>query len=237
MSTLAEAAHLSGKELSDIQRPLVAFNEQLVKAQTNTATAATLTRAGVTEFKNMDVALDQLVKGFNSAASGQDKLHAAVEILGKKGGPDFINVMAKMKGGLIEAQKEAERMGETLSEEDVQAAKEFGVAFDTVGRQVEIGAAKFALAYAPQITDGLNSISESLAANKDTWAEWGHYIGAVIQLVEDSIAGWQYAFTAWAQAINQVLGTNIEGWNIWATVPLWRSQRRDFLSFLSGSSR
>ncbi|MBV9214822.1 MAG: transglycosylase SLT domain-containing protein [Acidobacteria bacterium] len=181
VSTLSMAANESGKELSDLQRPLVAFNELLYKAQHGSENAAAaLHKMGVTDLKTLDGALDQVSKAFNDSAAGQDKLHAAVEIFGKKGGPDFISVMSKMKGGFKEAQREAERLGVTLSEDDLRAAKEFGQAYDVVSEQIKVGVAKFALQYAPAITGAIRDISQWVASNKDEWLHWGSAIGGVV---------------------------------------------------------
>jgi len=166
---------------------------------------------GVTDFKNLDNALDQVSKSFNGATAGQDKLHASVVLFGKRGGPDLISVLAKMPGGFAEAQREAEKLGITLSEDDVRAAKEFGKVYETVSRQVEIGVTKFALQYGPQITEELHIISEFLADNKDDWASWGSYIGNVFKGIA---GGWRdlNKFLSESRAFGQSpFNTNVTG--------------------------
>ena len=206
VSTLAEAAHLSGKELSDLQRPIVYFNELLVKAQNgSTKAAAALQKIGVTNFTDLETALDQVTKGFNDAAGGQGKLHAAVELFGKKGGPDFISVMAKMKGGFKEAQEEAEKMGLTLTEQDIQASKDFGKAWATLSRQIEIGTAKFALSYADQITKMLKVGMDFLARTKDQWGILGRSVATSISLIAGSLHDNKGDWDHWGEYIAHIL--------------------------------
>lgn len=184
VSTLALACAQSGKELTDIQRPLVAFNELLVKAQKEgSAESELLRRLGITDLKNLDGALDQATTALNSMSGGQAKLHVATELFGKRSGPEMIGILKKMPDGFRAAQREAEKLGFTLSENDIKAAKEFGLAYDTVAQQVKIATAKFALAYAPQITGAIKDISKWLSTNKDNFAVWGGTAGIAIREV------------------------------------------------------
>lgn len=183
VSTLADAAHLSGKELGDLQRPLIYFNDLLVKAQGGSEKASVaLRKLGVTDMTDIGTAVGQATTKLNSMAAGQDKLDAAASGFGKRGGAEMITILGKMPKGFEEAQKEAEKLGVTLSEQDVAAAKEFGLAYDTISRQVEVGTAKFALQDAPQISHALQDITKWLGDNSDAWSMWGNRIGYVLKV-------------------------------------------------------
>lgn len=189
VSTLSFEANKSGKELGDLQKPLVALNEMLYKAKGGSSdAAASLKSMGVTSY-DLETALDQMAKGANDAASGQERLHNIVDILGKKAGPDFISILTKMPDGFKAAQREAERLGVTLSEQDIKAAKEFGREYNVVAEQVKIGTAKFALQYAPQMAQGIHMISDSLARNQNQWTAWGAVVASMITGTVKALSG------------------------------------------------
>lgn len=182
ISALAYAAKLSGKELTDLQRPLVAFVSNIGKAsEGNEKASATLKKLGVTDFNNLDKALDQATIGLNKMAPGINKIETAAGAFGKRGGLEMITLLKKMPEGLSAMEVEAKKLGVTLSQDDIKAAKEFNHAMETVEYQVKIAAARFALQYAPQITAAIESISKWLASNQDTARAWGSAVSDYIR--------------------------------------------------------
>src|SRR6185369_3311625 len=177
ISTLNVAAHLSNKELTDLQRPLVMFTKNLGEAAAGSEkTANFLHKLGVTNLKDLEKSFSQALDGLQKMPPGVLKMNAAAELFGRRGGLDMLSVLAKMPGGFDEAKKHAAALGETLSQDDIDAAKAFGVAYDQVAMQVKIATAKFATQYAPQITDAIKEISHWLADNKGQVVKWGETV-------------------------------------------------------------
>jgi len=106
-----------------------------------------------------------------------------------KAGADLIPVVKQLNGDLAKATETALKMGTALGEDDVRAADELGDALGVLGEQVRVGAAKFALAYAPQITAAIGNISQNLADNQNEWVRWGRGVGDVANGVYNILSG------------------------------------------------
>jgi hypothetical protein len=181
LSAFNLAANLSHKELSDLQRPLGFFVHNMgLAAEGNVKAAATMKALGVTNFKNLEQSLGQVLKRINDLPAGTEQMNAAMDAFSRRGGLDMIKIAAKMGGSLEETKKHADELGVSLSETDIQAARDFGKAYDVLGLQVKVIAAKIAYKYMPVITDKLQDATKWLSRNQDAWQAWGVSIGKTI---------------------------------------------------------
>lgn len=181
-STLAYALGLIGKELTDVQRPMIYFTRLLDQANHGSEKAeASLKRLGITKFDNLQDAFAQATKSVTGTSNEIERMGKLAAGFGARGGVDVGKAMFKMKGDFEAFIVTAEKLGVTLSEKDVKAAKEFGHAYETVSFQVKLATARFALQYAPQITKAIDRISDALTDNKDKTRAWGKGVSSVLE--------------------------------------------------------
>jgi hypothetical protein len=109
------------------------LNLQRLSAKLATATIKQkkLKALGVTSY-DLDTALSQATKTIFKAKDGTDQIVLSQKAFGKAGA-DLIPVIKQFGGDLEAATKEAERLGETLTDKDVNASDNFGDAWALVG--------------------------------------------------------------------------------------------------------
>ncbi|MGH9819613.1 MAG: hypothetical protein ACRD43_05540, partial [Pyrinomonadaceae bacterium] len=177
LSTLKLAADQSGSSFEHVTKGATKFGMVIGNAANGSKEAQKILKdLGVTS-SDLGTALNQVFTKIDGTSNITDKLRLAGEAFGKKLGADMIPVIAQLGGSLKEATAYAEKMGLTLSEQDIQAAHDFGDSWRLLTGQIEAGAERFALAYAPQITEAIQEISGFLARNQAQWAVWGQTIG------------------------------------------------------------
>lgn len=176
LSTLKLAADSAGSSFEQVGTSIAKFAKLLGQARDGDEQAqATLKSLGVTTL-DLDQALNQVTQTIFKAKSGTDQIVLSQKAFGKSGA-DLIPVIKQINGDLDASTKAAIKMGTALSEDDVRAADELGDALGVLSEQVKVGASKFALSYAPQITDAIKDISDHLAENQDDWKRWGSGVG------------------------------------------------------------
>ena len=217
VSALNYAATLSGKSLNELIPALGFFTKTMRGAQDETSKAGiAMHKLGVTDLHDLDHALAQSIDGLNKMADGADKMNASADIFGRRTGKEMLNLLKKMPEGLSGMEAEAKKLGLTLSQDDIKAAKEFNHAMETLDLQLKLGAARFALQYAPQIATAIESVSRFLADNQEVAREWGRNIVLIIDLVKNAITGIGGALQTTLDAFNKFFGTNIKGWQAWS---------------------
>jgi hypothetical protein len=189
-SALSYALGLMGKDLTDIQRPMIFFGKLLAAAKDGSVEARkSLEDLGVTKFDNFEAAFAQAAKKIDGTTNEVERLGLSVEGFGARGGAEMEKVFHKMGGDVTDFTRKAHDLGVTLSDEDVKAAKEFSATYNKVMFQASIAAHKFALAYGGEITSAMEDVSKTLSSNKDAWAAWGKeikpIIGGVIDVAKD----------------------------------------------------
>lgn len=218
VSALAYAANLSNKSLSDLQPAILHFTQLMEKSEQGSAKASdTLKRLGVTDFHNLTNAMDQATTTLGKLGPGIDKLNLAADGFGLRG-REMLTVLNKMPDGFKAFITEAERLGVTLSQQDIEAAKEFSHAMETVEYQVKLAAANFALQYAPMITDALEEVSHFLADNKKSFVQWGVVVGNAMRGAVDSVHFLEAASTGILENIDRSLSKDGQAWVNWGNV-------------------
>lgn len=214
LSTLSVNAELAGSSLDQVGGGLIKFAKNIGEANSgNEKAQANMKALGVTT-TDLDAGLKQAVLTIFHAKDGTEQINLAIKAFGKSGA-DLIPVIKQMGGDLEAAQKEAERLGLTLSDADVQAADAFGDTLDTLTKQISVLTEKFALEFAPQITMAMAEVSEFLARNQDAFREWGSVVAGAIG---DIVAGFEFlgstagSIFGW---LDKELGTNQSSWFNW----------------------
>ena len=180
LSTLKLAADNAGSSFEQVGGGIEKFAKLLGAAREgNEKAVAALGALGVGT-TDLDEALKQVIKSIAEAKDGTDQITLAQKAFGKSGA-DLIPVIKQINGNLEEAEKEAKRLGTTLTESDIRAADEFGDTLGVLSTQVSTLANRFALQFAPQITAALVEVINFLARNQDVAIEWGRVVADVIR--------------------------------------------------------
>lgn len=182
LSTLKLAADNSGSSFEQVGDGITKFAKLLGQAnEGNEKAIASLKALGVTN-TDLDGGLKQVIQTIAKATDGTEQITLAQKAFGKSGA-DLIPVIKQINGDLEAAEKEAKRLGVTLSEEDVRAADQFGDTLGLLSAQAATAAQRFALQFAPEITAAMASVSRFLAENQDVARVWGNTIADVMRTV------------------------------------------------------
>ncbi len=209
LTTLKINADSAGASFEQIVNSVGKFNVLLGTGD------AVLAKYGITA-TDTNTALEQAIKTIAEMATADERAAAAKELFKDKT-LAILPVIEQMNGSLKEAREKAEKLGLTLSEDDVRAADAFGDAWTQMTAQIQVGAAKFALEYAPLITDALTSISQFLAQNKDEWAVWGRIVENIIQGTISVINVLKDQVNLTLNVISMGLIRNTSTWTNWAS--------------------
>lgn len=188
LSTLKITADSTGTSFESIGDSVQKFSILLGEAQKGNEKANATLADNKIKARDLNTALNEAIKVIAKETDVTKQAAAAKALFGDESG-DLIPVIKKLNGDLAAATRTAEQMGTTLGEDDVRAANDLRNAINQLSEQVRVGAAKFALAYGPQITAAIKDISKTLADNKDEWAKWGAVVGDMLSNVKTMIAG------------------------------------------------
>lgn len=210
------AATQAGVSIDKVEGSLSKFSVLLGQAELgNKKAQETLAKFGITA-TDVDSALGQAVANISAMASENEKAAASATLFKDRTGA-AIAVIREMQGDLPGAIAKLKAMGAMMSDENVKAADELGDAWSALTAQIKVGAAKFALEYAPQIKNAITSIGQFVAENKEAWETWGR---GVSNAVTGAIAVINTLGTAANNILTGVtlgLSNQVGAWNIWAT--------------------
>lgn len=179
LSALKLNADNAGSSLEAISGSAGKFAKVIGEASAgNEKAQATLKALNVTS-TDLDTGLKQAIKTIYEADSGTQQLVLAQKAFGKSGG-DLIPVIKQMGGDLEAATKEAERLGTTLTEKDLQASDAFGDALGVLSAQAKAAAVAFTSDLMPVLTRYFTMASEWYAENKQIIRDWGATIAYVV---------------------------------------------------------
>ncbi len=211
ISSLKFAADQSGSSLDQISTSVARFSRLIGEsAQGNEKATATLTRFGIDPKKavdDLDGSLSTVIKTIYELPPGVQQATAAQQAFGRAGA-DLIPVINTTKGDFAAFTKEAERLGATLTDADVEAADKFGDALQELKTQASITALQFAKEFMPQIVSAIREVSRILIDNKGTVKTWGEATGTVIEAATRVIRGIENAWLL-AHAAAQLYTTGV----------------------------
>jgi hypothetical protein len=162
ISTLKFNADNAGSSLEAASVGVSKFGKLLGQAADGSDKAkATLKSLGITS-NDLETAMNQAFVSISKLPEGVEQLTAAQKLFGKSGA-DLIPVIKQMGGSFTDAITEAKRLGVTLTEEDLKAADNFGDTLGQLGTQAKVMGSKFALEFAPMITNAMNQASKAIS--------------------------------------------------------------------------
>lgn len=172
LQALNFAASQGGASFDEISGSVNKFAKVLGNAKEgNKEAQKTLDMLGVSSF-DMETALSQAYSTILKYPEGTDQMKASMEAFGKSGA-ELLPFIKEFDGDLDGLKKRAADLGLILDEETIKSADKFGDTLDMIGLQAKASVARFALEFAPAITQGMNSISQFLIDNQATFAQWG----------------------------------------------------------------
>lgn len=174
IQTLKVNLEASGLELSNFQKPLMSITKLMYEASHGSEEAIkTLKKFDVTNFGNFEQALGKILTKISDTKNESQKMGLAMEVAGTKGG-GALRVLSENMPDFQKAIADARRLGLVLSQEDVKAADDFGDTLMVLETQTKALGARFALQFAPQITQAMNSISDVLSKNQKDITNWAN---------------------------------------------------------------
>jgi hypothetical protein len=182
LSAFAVAADDSGASVDEVSGFLNKFNRLLGEAASGSMDAqAKLKQFGITgqaEFSNTDLAIDKFIRHVNQLPPGLARIHAAQEISAKSGA-QLVSTFETMSGGLDEAKRKAQALGEYFTTEGAAAADEFGDKLTDVGKQAHGTGLVLGQDLLPAATNALDLISVALTGSVSDFRSWGDFIAGV----------------------------------------------------------
>lgn len=192
LSTLKVNADNAGSSFEQVTGGVEKFTKLIGQAaEGNEKAQASLKELGVDSY-DLETALNQATKAIFEAEDGTEQITLAQKAFGKSGA-DLIPVIKAMGGDLAAAQKEAERLGITLRDEDVEAADAFGDSLGLLKAQAAAASVAFTADLMPVLTSFFTSASEWYARNQNEVRVWGSIVTFV---VTDFARGVRVAFNA-----------------------------------------
>jgi hypothetical protein len=125
------------------------------------------------EFKKLGLSVAQLsalseeerfgaiVRAFQEMPAGAEKSALALKIFGRNG-QDLMALLNSAPGSIEEMQKQMEDLGLIMSDEDVDAAVEFGDAMDRLTRSATVFGQRLGARVLPVITKGMESLAKRI---------------------------------------------------------------------------
>jgi hypothetical protein len=184
LTTLKYAADNAGSSLETVTSGTAKFAKLIGQAaEGNEKAQKTLKELGVTS-KDLNTALGEVSETIFNAKEGTEQIVIAQKAFGKAGA-DLIPVIKQFGGNLAEAQKEAERLGITLTEKDIQASDDFGDALGLLGSQAKTAAVAFTSDLMPVLTRFFTLSSEWYGRNQEEVRLWGFAIARTLEYTVD----------------------------------------------------
>ena len=159
-SALRYVGKLNG--VDDMEKSLIALVNALDSAKSGTGPAAAAfetLRIDPTQFTDSSDALDALADRFAEMPDGVDKTALAIDLFGKKVGPELIPLLNQGRDGIREFKDEAAAFGVVIGKDAEQAAAQFN---DTLDKLKTAGAG-LGISIANDMLPGLNEITRVMA--------------------------------------------------------------------------
>lgn len=161
ISSLAFAAGQTGVDLSNLQMAMKSV------AKWTGASDKEFAKFGINAKKFKSMSPEDQFKTFAEAVSRikhpTDRAAAAIELFGKTG-QDLLPLIEHGASGITALQREAERLGLTMSNEDAEAGEKFGDSLAVVGQQVAALGNKIGSILIPHLQPLIDKVIEMSAA-------------------------------------------------------------------------
>lgn len=187
-SAIFDASQKTGLSATSLSALKVAADQSGASLETVTKAIARFAKSYEGTGTNITAELGKVFEQIKNASSGFERLTIAQKNFGK-GGADLIPVILATGGNLEAFTAEMERLGLTINDEAAQAADEFGDTLDMLGAQAAGIGRIFANEFMPEMTEGMQAISDAMAENKDIARQWGTVVGDILHVIRLSLVG------------------------------------------------
>lgn len=211
LSALNFAADQSG--VKDMEKSLIALADSLDKARGGTGPAAEAFAAlkiDPTQFTDSSDALDAIADRFAVMPDGVNKTALAIDLFGKKVGPELIPMLNQGQDGIQALKDEAAALGKVFGGESARAAEQFNDNMDKLKAATDGLGIKLANEMLPglnQITGAMTEAAKEGDVLKALWVGLGG-LGAAV-FTDDLLTNTQLLAKAQRQ-LNEALADGFE---------------------------
>lgn len=167
LSELGYAAKLSGSNMQDLEKGFRVFQKQLVSG----ANADVLKNLGIDaeslKKANPDTQLNTIVAALAKIQDPTQKAAMAMQVFGKAGA-NLVPLLNEGEEGIADLRAEAQKLGVSLSDEQVAAGQAFNDALDKMGMALQGVANRIGSAAAPMLT----WLADQVLIAADTFGTW-----------------------------------------------------------------
>lgn len=159
LSALNFAGDQSG--VKDMTKSLVALVDSLDQAKSGAGPAAdafATLKIDPTQFTDSSDALDAIAERFATMPDGVNKTALAIDLFGKKIGPELIPLLNQGRGGIQALKDEAAALGVVIGGDSARAAEQFNDNMD----KLKTAANGLGVSVANEILPGLNQVTDAM---------------------------------------------------------------------------
>jgi len=217
LSTLNINADKAGSSFESVTNSVAKFTVLLGQAENgNLKAKQTLADYNITA-KDVPTALDQAIQSIGKF-DNEGQRNAATMALFKDRTGAIIPVLLQMGYSLSDAEAEAKRLGQTMSQSAIEASDNFGDALTDLQSQAASVGREFALELMPSITSAMKAISDAMANNQGVAAAWGAGLLEQIRNVSAAVKLLGETFDLWLKVMTFGLVSNASAAINWSAV-------------------
>ena len=170
LSELRHAAAAVGLDFEELERGTRKLGQGLAEmaAGGTSETAEAMRRLGLGGTDLLEN-LDQVADAFADMEEGAEKTTLAMRLFGEESGPRMLEFLNQGSAGIANLREEAARLGATVRDEDVAAAREFRSAMGELQSASSALAAEFGRAMLPTLIEIARATSDAVQGFRD-WA-------------------------------------------------------------------
>lgn len=167
LATLQYAAKMTGTEFGTLEGGLGKLQRNLAEVAATgkgpAAEALAKLRLNASALKEMDItdAFEKVAMQLAAIPNTADRAATAVDLFGKSG-QGLMNIIKEAKGGLGEFREEAERLGLTLSGDQVDKVAEFNDQLDRLNAAMDGLKTEILIKLAPGVTETLQGLTDAM---------------------------------------------------------------------------
>ena len=199
LSAMRYAADQSGISIEEISKSVGKFSKLVAEsAQGSEEAAKKLKALGVDPkeaINDLDGSLSKVIERIHNLENPIVRGQAAMDAFGEKGGKKLLGFIKQFDGDLPGLIEKAKQLGITLSDDDVNAADDFGDQLAELQAIANSVGFQFAKEFMPDITNAMKDVGDWFSKNQDTVRAWGrevrNEIYAAIDLAEKLAKLWK----------------------------------------------
>ncbi len=191
LSELGYAAQLSGSNVEDLERAFRVFQKQLVSG----ANVEVLKNLGIDAASlkkaSPDAQLNTIIAALAKIQDPTQKAAMAMQVFGKAGA-NLVPLLNEGESGIAKLRAEAQKLGVSLSDEQVAAGQAFNDALDKISAALLGVATRIGGAIAPMLA----YLADQVIIAANSFGDWLTDVLAFVGSFETAMATANFAFTA-----------------------------------------